>query len=226
MVIYGWNSKSLKEAPFNGHQCTNCGHESTHIVVYGSYFHIFWIPLFPYRKSLKIICDNCQHASKPKEVSEEVRSLAKQLKSKVNFPLYMFSGIGVIILLIAYFTIQGNIDNKAYAEYLEQPQVDDIYHLYNDEEISEYKYYLWKVVDVNGDSVNVSPNSFQYNYKPTKLEPNDGFYDVYITFHKHQLQEFLETDLIRKVQRGFESGKGFDRELIYELTAEDSLNIN
>lgn len=223
MVVYGWNSKLLKEAPFNGHQCTSCGSQSAHIVVIASYFHIFWIPLFPYKKILRIICDDCQHNNKPKEVSEEVKVLAKQLKSKVKFPIYMFSGVGIIALLISYFTVQGFIENKDFEKYLNEPQANDIYHLYNSDEETEYKYYLWKVVDVNEDSVNVSPNSFQYNYKPTELESKDGFYDIYYTVHKNQLKELFETNVIRKVQRGFEPGKGFEREIIYEITEADSL---
>jgi hypothetical protein len=224
MVVYGWNSKTLKEAPFTGHQCASCGNESTHILVIGSYAHIFWIPIFPYRKYLRIVCDNCQLENKPKEVSENVRALAKQLKSKVRFPIYMFSGIGVIALLVAYFTIQGFMDNRNFEKYLNEPQANDIYHLYNSEEETDYKYYLWKVIDVNGDSVNISPNSFQYNYKPTRLETKDGFYDVFYTFHKDQLKEFFETDVIREIQRGFEPGNGFEREVIYELSESDSLS--
>lgn len=221
MVVYGWNSKVLKEAPFNGHQCPSCKNEATHIVVFGSYFHVFWIPLFPYRKYLRIICDNCQLDQKPKEVSEEVRTLAKQLKSQVRLPFYMYSGVGIITALIIFFTVQGIVDDNKFKNQLNEPQANDIYHLYNAQEPTEFKYYLWKVIDVRGDSVDVSPTSFQYNHDPYTLESEDGFYDVFYSMHKSEILELHETDVLLKVQRGYEASSGFDREIVYEALIEE-----
>lgn len=221
MVVYGWNSKVLKEAPFNGHECPSCKNQATHIVVFGSYFHIFWIPFFPYRKSLKIICDNCQLDQKPKEASEEVRLLAKQLKSQVRLPFYMYSGIGIITALILFFAVQGIVDEQKFKKYLDHPQTNDIYYIYDKDEPSELKYSLLKVIEVLEDSVYTSPNSFGYNYEPSQLMAEDGFYDVHYSMHKSEILELFETDVLRKIQRGYKTSSGFDREIVYELPIEE-----
>lgn len=215
MIVYGWNSKVLKESPFPGQKCTSCEAEDSYVVVTGSYAHIFWIPLFPYRKKLTIVCGNCGLDTKPKQVSPEVKQFAKKLKSTVRFPLYMFSGSGLVAILIGIFAIIGFIDNKKIEGYLNEPQVNDIYYLYNDEEISEYKYYLWKVTEVAGDSIYVSPNSFQYNYIPSRLEDEDGFFDVQFIMNKSDVMNLFEEDVIRQVDRGFKDGSGFERQIEY-----------
>lgn len=220
MIVYGWNSKVIKESPFPGQKCVSCNAEDTHIIVSASYAHIFWIPLFPYRKKLTIVCGSCGIDTKPKDFSPEVKQMANKLKSAVRIPIYMFSGTGVIALLISIFAVIGFIDNKKTEKYLTEPQVNDIYYLYNKEEPTEYKYNLWKVTEVAGDSVYVSPNSFQYNYIPSKLEDEDGFFDVQYIMSKSDVKDLFEEDVIRQVDRGFEAGSGFERQI--EYTGEDS----
>lgn len=219
MIVYGWNSKVLKESPFPNQACASCNSEDAHVVVSASYWHVFWIPIFPYKKQLTIVCGNCSLETKPKHVSEEVRQFAKKLKSTVKFPFYMFSGIGLIAVLIAVFAFMGFQDNQKMEGYLENPQANDIYFLYDKEEPSDYKYYLWKATEVKGDSVYVTFNSFHYNYEPTSLESEDGFYEMSLAMHKVSLKELYDKDELRTVQRGFKSGRGFDR--IIEFTEED-----
>lgn len=220
MIVYGWNSKVLKESPFPGQKCIACNAEDTHVIVSASYAHIFWIPLFPYKKQLTIVCGNCGMNTKPKEVSPEVKQIADQLKSSVRIPVYMFSGSGLIALLIGIFAVIGFMDDKKIQGYLNEPQINDIYYLYNDEETSDYKFYLWKVIDVREDSIDVSPNTFHYNHKPTRLEPEDGFYNYYYTVHKTRFSELFDENVVRHVMRGFDSGAGFERKI--EYTEEDS----
>lgn len=217
MVIYGWNAKVLKETPFSGHQCTNCGHENTHIIVTGSYAHIFWIPLFPYRKTLRVICDNCQHSNKPKEVSEDVRSLGKQLKSKVSFPLYMFSGIGLVLALMGYFTVSTFLHAKQFERLLSEPEVNDVYYIYDKNEPTELKYSLLKVIDIREDSIDVSPNSFGYSYEPIVLMEADGFYDAYFTYHRNQIRDMYDRDELKRVTRKSLENTGMDRVIEYNL---------
>lgn len=219
MIVYGWNSKVLKESPFPNQTCASCNSEDAHVVVSASYWHVFWIPIFPYKKQLTIVCGNCSLETKPKHVSEEVRQFAKKLKSTVRFPFYMFAGIGIIAVLIAVFAFIGFQDNQKMEEYLDNPQANDIYFLYDKEEPTELKYTLSKAVEVKGDSVYVTFNSFQYNYQPSRLESKDGFYDITIAMHKAALKEMYDKDEIRNVQRGFEPSSGFDR--VVEFTEED-----
>lgn len=224
MIIYGWNTKTLKQSPFEGQECVSCQSKTTHIVVSASYAHIFWIPIFPYKKTLQIVCTSCGYAAKAREVSDEVSGVAKTLKKSVRIPFYLYSGLILLFIGIAAIAYSGNATQDRYKEYIENPQADDIYTLYNKEEPTEYKYSLWKVVAVNGDSVNISPNAFQYNRHPEKLDEEDGFYDVYFTYHKAQVLSLFDSKEIKKVQRGIGFGTGYNREIPY--TPEDSPDTN
>lgn len=221
MIVYGWNAKVLKESPFPGQTCASCGAQESHILVTGSYAHIFWIPIFPYKKSLTIVCANCSMETKPKHASPEVKEFAKQLKSTVRLPLYMFAGTGIIAALIAFFIVQGFLNDQQIEKYLEDPQVNDIYYMYDAGESTAYKYTIRKVVDVQGDSVSLTFNSFQYNYEPTVLDPEDGFFDVNYNMHKDNIQSLYKNKDISKVMRGFASSSGFDR--VIEFSEEDFL---
>jgi hypothetical protein len=221
MIVYGWNSKVLKESPFPGQTCVSCGAQESHILVTGSYAHIFWIPIFPYKKSLTIVCSHCSMETKPKDASPEMKEFAKQLKSTVRLPIYMFAGTAIIAVLIAFFAIQGFMKDQQIEKYLDEPQVNDIYYIYDATESTAYKYTIQKVVDVQGDSVSLTVNSFQYNYKPTTLDPQDGFYNITFTLHKDDIQSLYEGNEISEVMRGFASGSGFDR--VIEFTEEDFL---
>jgi hypothetical protein len=217
MLIYGWASKTLKTARFKGDKCSNCQSEERFIIVSASYAHIFWIPLFPYKKSLEIGCASCSQTYAAKNASDDLKGIAKKLKASVKTPWYLYSGLIIVALLIGLFVFQDFQQKQEYKSYLSQPQKDDIYTLYDAEETTEYKYYLWKVIEVNGDSVNIAPNSFQYNMSPTKLDQADGFYDIYYTYHKDYLINLFEEGALKQVQRGLGFGTGFGREIPYVL---------
>lgn len=224
MIIYGWKSTDLKKSPELGEACVKCGKHTTQVAVTASYFHVFWIPVFPYRKTYEVDCSSCNYIARPNELPEKARRSAKSLKRSVRAPLYMYSGIILIILAIAYVSYNIKATEQQYLDYIDNPQANDIYHLYKEDEPTEYKYSLWKVTEVAGDTVYVSPNSFQYNFIPSKLEDEDGFFDVQYIMNKSDVRDLFEEDVIRQVDRGFKAGSGFERQI--EYTGEDSLESN
>ncbi len=178
----------------------------------------------PIEKSIDLVCTSCKQAVKAREVSEEVSEMSKALKKSVRIPFYLYSGLIVFLIGIAAIIYTGNAAQDRYKEYIENPQANDIYTLHNKDEPTEYKYYLWKVTEVAGDSVYVSPNSFQYNYIPSKLEEEDGFFDVQFIMNKSDVRDLFEENVIKQVDRGFKAGSGFERQL--EYTGEDSPDSN
>ena len=59
-VIYGSGKKGIGifEPPF--YKCPHCEeHNTTYIVVYSVYYHMFWIPIFPYEKEAVANCSEC-----------------------------------------------------------------------------------------------------------------------------------------------------------------------
>ena len=165
MIIYGWNNRIIKEAPVDKISCPNCQNDKMHVRIFGFYVHIFWIPMFPYKKDIVLQCDQCQMGVGGGELEDTM----KKLKKSVGFPKYMFLGTVLLLTLIAYLVIDAHLDDKKELSYLVNPQVGDVYHLIDKEEPTEYKYYLWKAQELFADSIHISANGYAYNMVPTRL---------------------------------------------------------
>jgi hypothetical protein len=223
MIIYGTNSKLLKQAPLENQECDHCHEKDMQLLIYSSYVHIFWIPFFPYKKKAVLHCTHCQQVTEEKDISEEKKTLFKALKSSVSTPKYLFSGLVVLAILIVYINYRFRESKQNTLDYLKTPKIGDVYKLYDETEATEYKYYLWKVVDVKPDSLYVSASSFSYNRIPDELEPEDGFYNVYYAMDKDLLSEMYDKKEIKEILREYDESSGFNRVVLYSL---DSTEYN
>lgn len=102
MIIYGWNTKSLRQALLENFECPSCKEKNSVLLIRAQYIHIFWIPLFPYRKTTDIVCPSYGFVLRKKEVGSDKKALVKQLKSAVPTPKYLFIGLLLIVLGVSY----------------------------------------------------------------------------------------------------------------------------
>lgn len=228
MIIYGWNSKILKQAPLENYPCPSCQRNESQIIILAKYVHIFWIPVFPYKKSAMVFCTQCRLETDDENaimIGTDNRAI-KKLKSAVALPIYLFSGLIIILLAIGYFTYAGAQDEKRDAGYIDSPLAGDVYLLKNEQDTTGYKYYLMKVRDVTGDSLWVSYSSYQYNGIVSKLEPEDGFYDVVYQIHKSFIKDFQQSGELQKVMRDYTESSGFNRDIEYRDEADTLFNID
>ena len=216
MIIYGWNSKNIKQADMEAYQCPSCGQKQSVLAVFAHYFHIFWIPLFPFKKSARIVCGHCQLSTEEKAMPDEMKATIKQLKSAVSLPKGLFSGLILIFAAVAFFSFRNVQNSQLEQSYLEKPQTGDVYVLKDQEESSEYNHYLMKINEVEGDSLYVSFTSFSYNGVVTQLDTQDGFYDLEYVMHKGYLDELEELGQVKKVIRDYSAAAGFDRVIKYD----------
>lgn len=221
MIIYGWNTKNIKQAPLEGYECTQCAQKQSVIAIFAHYVHVFWIPFFPYKKSAYIVCTNCQVETTEDVLDSEKKTLVKQLKSAVPIPKYMFAGLMLLVIGIGALMYSNNRDKSNELTYLENPQIGDVYVLKNMESTDEYNHYLLKVNDVVDDSLWVSFTSYSYNGVVTQLEPEDGFYDIMYPMHKDGVKAYKASGELKKVIRNYTTSAGFDR--IVPYVASDSL---
>jgi hypothetical protein len=184
---------------------------NSHIAVFAHYAHVFWIPLFPYKKSIQITCTSCQFTTEESGMNTEMRGKMKQLKSSVSIPKYLFSGLVIFVLAISYFAYSGHQQGKLEEEYITNPQVGDVYLIKDSKEKSEYNYYLMKVNAIDQDSLIVSFSSYSYNGVVDKLDPADGFYNVAYSIHKNEISNYDRSGELKKVIRDYSSSAGFDR---------------
>lgn len=220
MIIYGWNSKILKHAPLENVECEHCHEKSSQIGIISNYFHVFWIPLFPYSKKATIVCNHCSHVTSEKQMSPDFKAKVSALKAAVPTPKYLFAGVGIIAALVVFFQV-----NSYYAEYeqqnfLQEPLAGDIYILKDNDESSAYKYYLLKLKNIEEDTLLVTYNSLFYNGIPDKLEPRDGFYDFAVRIAKSDIATMDGKGEIQKVIRDYGDNEGYNRTVEYVMEEE------
>lgn len=221
MIIYGWNSKILKQAPFSNRECPQCGNKESQFDVIAHYFHLFWVPMFVYKKKAKITCTSCGYSLKKTEVEPEMMENVKALKAAVRNPFYLYIGSIILLIGISYVSFAAYQSSQQDLAYIEDPQVNDVYVLRDLEETSDYDHYAMKTVEIEGDSLFVLFNTFSYNYVISRLDKEDGFSDIMYSVHKDHLKELHNNGELKKVIRGYSEYTGFDR--VIESAEMDSL---
>lgn len=213
MLHFGTASKTLKSTAFPGNKCANCHSKTTQLHVVSTYFHIYFIPVIPIRKELKISCTSCSYVADPQEVSDDFLDISRNLKAKVRSPIYMYFGILCLSLLIGYCSWQNAGIPNEYIDMVNKPAVNDIYTTHNADVRDGYPYSLWKVVDVNGNSISIVSNVLYYSRPPQKFRPDDGFRKSSFVYHKDSIMALLFSEHITSMQRGLGFGTGFNRSI-------------
>lgn len=160
MIVYGYRSTHLKSAPLPNTKCPNCETPNQMTAsVYGRHVHIFWIPLFPAGKTGIFECQHCHKGFKKKELNDDGKMAYKNFKGSVKTPIWKYSGLALIAIVIAFAFYSNSQDKARTAEYLEQPAMFDVYTFR-----TEQNYYsTFKVLEVFDDSIYVNYNSLETN---------------------------------------------------------------
>jgi hypothetical protein len=97
MIIFGSRSTSTRHTvPIENVDCPHCSHIGMRSQGILSYFHIYWIPMFVFRKTAVLICPYCKYLADRQELS---KATVKELKTLVyagratwhyNFGLIVF----------------------------------------------------------------------------------------------------------------------------------------
>lgn len=176
MIIYGWKEVWLKSEPVIEH-CPNCkATNSLQIHLFQRYAHIFWVPTFPYNKNGATQCSNCGEVTNYRKLSPSLRLSYDNLKSNIKAPIWMFSGIGVIIIIGIVITLIGQQTSKRVSERVLQPKINDILEIKQ----KDGGYTLIKINEVTKDSIYFYPNKFQTDKSTGLSDLYDKGYDTVI----------------------------------------------
>ena len=199
MIIYGSRSKELAKEILTD-KCQNCGKDnSIDMHVFQKYAHVFWIPFFPLGKTGVSQCDHCKQVLKLKEMPGTLRASYDNLKSQTKTPIWTFSGLALVAVLIVAGVISDKKKGERNAQLIVTPQAGDIFEI----KTKDKQYTIYKVYKVQGDSVFIQPSNYEVN-KMTGLndlkqkEYSSDVYGVSKTDLKKMLEEGEILDIDRK----------------------------
>ena len=192
MIIYGYRSTHLKSGQLPNAKCP-CGESQNKMTVsvFGRHVHIFWIPLFPAGKTAVFECQQCHKGFKKKELNDDGKLAYKNFKTTVKTPIWKYSGLAIIAVLIAFGFYSSKQDEAKIAAYVAQPAMFDVYTFRTE---SNY-YSTFKVLEVFKDSMYVSYNAMETNklsrVRDIDIPKNyqDSLYYVLTTHNIKTLQE-------------------------------------
>jgi hypothetical protein len=213
MIFFGSRGRTLNGQHIEGLNCPECGNDQH--VTFGAhrYFHVYWIPMFPFSKSAGVQCLKCKNALTDKELPGEI---GKELKSTIFTPkrmLPMFAGLILLAIVAAGGFVSVQADNRNEAAFVQNPMVNDIY-LVNfaelwDEADQTYKYGIMKVEAISGNEIELLVSTIGYNkkYGPRddirnlKANSREYYADQTIVLNHEELQQWKSMGTIYSIER-------------------------
>ncbi|MCC2546560.1 hypothetical protein LJY25_08910 [Hymenobacter sp. BT175] len=168
MIFFGTNGTVRRTEPLPGVACPSCATSgSLHLSVVCRYAHVYWIPTFPIGKSVVGQCTHCQKAWLANQLPPALAGAATALKKETSAPLWHWSGLGILAVLIGIGLVANARDDQDDAAYLAAPRVGDIYTVRASDTTSNYS--LLKVVSCKGNTLDLVANEYVIN-DPTPLD--------------------------------------------------------
>ena len=188
MIIFGTRTKTLKPKEILSYDCENCNSRGTVTFSFlASYFHIFWIPIFPTSKKGISQCSHCKQVRYPNEMSPRMKQDYATASANAKRPILHYFGLFVIGLLfcLIIFTVYKNSVNET--KYLANPQVDDLYKIEKNG-----TYTLYKISEVKGDTLSFRTHSMvtkKYSgLSDLEKKYKNDYSDETIRFTKNQIR--------------------------------------
>lgn len=213
MVVYGWRGRVLSGAQIQDMECANCGKNMYTTFGILQYFHIFWIPLFPYSRKPGMECENCKHTQVGKEIRDPVRGKIKDAVFTMGRTAPMFAGLVLIAAAAAFIAFTGWQNQEQERLYLANPEVGDTYIVKVSKIFEggdpEYDFVLMQIESVNGDQVGFKVSATQYNLakgpkedmRTGKADDPDYYMDGIQTFSLDELASIEDNRGIRSIYR-------------------------
>ncbi|MGS2727104.1 zinc-ribbon domain-containing protein [Psychroserpens sp. BH13MA-6] len=116
LIFFGTRSSRIQSQKVTSHTvCPHCESQNSFIAtIFGTYFHIFWIPMFTLGKRTIVECSHCKKTYDEKELPESIRTaLHKSLQDQPPKKAYwhcsgcfiILGASGLFLLLLIYALI-------------------------------------------------------------------------------------------------------------------------
>lgn len=109
MIIFGTRASNIGSIEVPSSSCDYCKQEGKQQVsVFGRYFHVFWIPVFPFGKSVFSECTHCKKTIRKKEFSPQLKTLYLQKSDETKRPIWHWAGSLIFVALVFFFVFARN----------------------------------------------------------------------------------------------------------------------
>lgn len=197
-IQYGTKAKELVKEPITT-KCPGCGSQnSINMYVFQKYGTLFRIPFAPMAKTGVSECTKCLQKLELFQMPDQLKTKYEEIKAKTKAPVWTFSGLIILGLLIAGGIIGAINDNHRSALLIAQPKAGDIYEMATENS----QYTLLKVARVQGDSVYVHINEYETDKQKGLYQLRDKpFSSEEIAFTKQTLRVMQKEGKILDVER-------------------------
>jgi hypothetical protein len=107
VVIYGSRRTTIGFDEFQI-RCPACATSSyADIMIFSKYYHIYWIPMFPFEKEANVICQKCGAKQYDMPFNASLVVNFSEIKNKFRHPWYTYTGIGTFAIIVLGFIFTG-----------------------------------------------------------------------------------------------------------------------
>lgn len=100
LIIYGSKKVPIGYDEFLV-KCPTCETSSwAEIMVVSSYFHMYWLPIFPYEKEANIVCKKCGVRRYGRPFDSKLISNFEEVRREFRHPWFSYIGAGLISIAI------------------------------------------------------------------------------------------------------------------------------
>lgn len=167
MIIFGTRGKVTPGEELVTEVCPACGHSLHRTFGITSYFHVFWIPTFPYRRRAGLVCSHCQLSRVGKDLPRRVNEAIRPQLFSLPRLLPYFTGLFLLAVLVAWGNWNDARKLERHLALIDDPRVGDIYEVDSSEIFREAdpesKYLLLKVVMRDGEALELASGSVGYS---------------------------------------------------------------
>ncbi len=201
MIVYGWKAKLLLKEHLK-EKCPNCQHQnSVRLEIYQKYIHIMFLPILPIEKIVVSECESCKQVLTGKEMQDPLKDAYLRLRSQTRIPLWMFSGLAIVLLGISLIFLNDKKNDERSALYIADPNPGDIYEV----RLGFQQYTLYKVEHVEGDSVFLFISQYETNkltgLSDLRRKGDDGYFSDPVAVAKSELLLLFKSDDIIDIDR-------------------------
>jgi hypothetical protein len=156
MIIFGTKVKSIKKGILKNILCQYCDKEyEMEYDFQQKYFHLYYLPFFPLKKKLSVCCENCYSVFEGKHINQAIQVKLNRVTERypVKTPIWTFSGIILLTLLVTWAIWQSNRHGVDEANFIKNPKKGDIYFVEHSPKEYTTIYSTWRVDKVDDQNV-------------------------------------------------------------------------